>query len=100
MERDGKGRTVFSVMAITLSRVKKTFDQECLKAIVKKISEATGTLLEIVNFNVHGRQYVCADHLRALRTVTQLLNTIVATHSTPDDASLAVLVRKKAEAAF
>ena len=82
MERDGKGRTAFSMMAINPSRVKKTFVQECLKVIVKKISEATGTLLEIVNFNVHGRQYVRAGHLRALWTVTPVLNTIVATHIT------------------
>lgn len=100
MERDGEGRAASSMMAISPSRVKKTFVQECLKAIVKKIIETTGVLLKIVNLNVHGRPYVCADHLRALRTVTQVLNTVVATHSTPDEASLAVLVREKARAAI
>ena len=100
MERDAAGRTAFSMVAINPSRVRKTFDQDCLKAIVKKISEATGTLLDIVNFNVDGRQYVCAGHLQALWTMTQVLNTIAATHTTPDEASVAVLIRKKAKAAL
>ena len=100
MERDAAGRTAFSMMAINPSRVRKTFEQDCLRAIINEISEATGTLLEIVNFNVHGRQYVCAGHLQALWTMTQVLNTIAATHITPDEASLAMLIREKAKAAL
>ena len=102
MERDAEGRTAFSMMAVNPSRVKKAFDQDSLKAVVKAISEETGTLLEIVNFNVHGRQYVCAGHLRALWTMTQVLNTIAnATYvHKPDEAALAALVREKAEAAI
>ena len=101
MERDQEGRTAFSMMAINPSRVNKTFDQGFLKAVVKNISQETGTLLEIVNFNVHGRQYVCAGHLRALWAMTQVLNTIAgATHTKPDEASIAVLVREKAKAAI
>ena len=101
MERDQEGRTAFSMMAVNPSRVHKTFDQDSLKVIVKKISDETGTLLEIVNFNVHGRQYVCAGHLRALWTMTQVLNAIADTTHTPlDDASLALLIREKAKTAI
>lgn len=99
MERDQDGRTAFSMMAVNPSRVNKAFNQNSLEAIVKTISKETGTLLEIVNFNVHGRQYVCAGHLRALWVMTQVLNTVAsATHT--DEAALAVLVREKAEAAI
>ena len=102
MERDQEGRTAFSMMAVNPSRVNKSLDQNILKAISKTISEETGTLLEIVNFNVHGRQYVCAGHLRALWTMTQVLNTIASARHTnmPGEAALAVLVRKKAEDAI
>lgn len=100
MERDQEGRTAFSMVAVNPSRVNKTFDQDSLKAVVKKISEETDILLEIVNFNVHRRQYVCAGHLRALWTMTQVLNTIAsAANAHPlDEAALTVLVREKAEA--
>ena len=102
MERDQEGRTAFSMMAVNPSRVNKTFDQDSLKAIIKTITEVTGTLLEIVNFNVHGRQYVCAGHLGALWIMTQVLNTMAsATHiDIADEAALAALVREKAEAAL
>lgn len=100
MERDEHGRTAFSMMAVNPSRVNKAFDQDSLKAIIKTIAQETGTLLEIVNFNVHGRQYVCAGHLRALWTMTQVLNTIASAMHTsiPDEATLAVLIKEKAEA--
>lgn len=101
MERDREGRTAFSMMAVNPSRINKAFDQNSLTAVTKAVSEETGTLLEIVNFNVHGRQYVCAGHLRALWTMTQVLNAIAGTKRTNmhDEAALAVLVREKVEAA-
>ena len=101
IERDEEGRTAFSMMAVNPSRVNKSFSQNSLKAIVKKISQETESLLEIVNFNVHGRQYVCAGHLRALWTMTQVLNNIASAMSTNtlDKAALAELVREKAEIA-
>ena len=102
MERDQEGRTAFSMMAVNPSRVNKAFDQDSLEAIVKTITEETGALLEIVNFNVHGRQYVCAGHLRALWTLTQVLNAMAsATHTNmADEAALAALVHEKGEAAL
>ena len=51
-EHDGEVRAAFSMMAFSPTRVKKPFIQEFLKAFVKKIYEATGILLEIVNFYV------------------------------------------------
>ena len=101
MERGPEGRTAFSMMAVNPSRVDKAFGQDFLQAIVERIAAQTGTLLEIVNFNVHGRQYVCAGHLRALWTMTQVLNAIAGgTHTDIcEEAALAVLVREKAETA-
>ncbi|KAL9640019.1 MAG: hypothetical protein Q9164_000554 [Protoblastenia rupestris] len=102
MERDQDGRTAFSMMAANPSKVGKAFNQDSLETVVKMVSRETGTLMEIVNFNVHGRQYVCAGHLRALWTMTQVLNTLAHAQSTnvPDQKALLKLVQEQAEAAF
>lgn len=102
MERDSDGRTAFSMMAMNPSRVGKTFNQDFLSTIVKMISKETGTLLEIVNFNVQERQYVCAGNLRALWTMTQVLdslNRVTITHI-HDEKALLSLVQDKTEDAL
>ena len=106
MDRDQNGRTAFSMMAANPSRVAKTFDQNALEEVVTMIAHETGTLLEIVNFNVQGRQYVCAGHLRALWTMTQVLNSLArqakenASSALEDKDALQKLVREQAEEAF
>ncbi|KAL9046344.1 MAG: hypothetical protein Q9214_000797 [Letrouitia sp. 1 TL-2023] len=99
MERDQEGRTAFSMVAVNPSRVNKTFNQGSLETMVKMVSKETATLLEIVNFNVDGRQYVCAGHLRALWTLTQVLNTLSQRH-VPDKEALLKLVQQQVEEAF
>ncbi|MCJ1280003.1 beta subunit of fatty acid synthetase [Puttea exsequens] len=102
MERDQNGRTDFSMIAVNPSRVGKAFNEDSLTHVVKMISKETGKLLEIVNFNVQQRQYVCAGHLRALYTMTQVLNTLARGTNTnvPDEKVLLELVQEQAEAAF
>ena len=106
MDRDQNGRTAFSMMAANPSRVTRIFDQSALEEVVTMIANATGTLLEIVNFNVHGRQYVCAGHLRALWTMTQVLNSLArqakenADPALVDKDALQRLVEEQAEKAF
>ncbi|KAI4159531.1 MAG: hypothetical protein LQ342_006532 [Letrouitia transgressa] len=99
MERDQEGRTAFSMVAVNPSRVNKTFNQGSLETVVKMVGRETATLLEIVNFNVDGRQYVCAGHLRALWTLTQVLNTLSQRHVL-DKEALLKLVQKEVETAF
>jgi len=45
-----------------------------LRRVVDDIAQRSGCLLEIVNFNVEGQQYVCAGELVALQTMTNVLN--------------------------
>ena len=103
VERDQDGRTAFSMMAVNPSKVGKTFDEAALHNAVKLVSQETGALLETVNFNVQERQYVCAGHLRALWTLTAVLNTLAAHGKGNDvdgDEAFLELVRKQAEDAF
>ncbi|TIB03399.1 hypothetical protein E3P94_00662 [Wallemia ichthyophaga] len=74
VERDAHGRSQFRMMAVNPSRIGKTFDETILREIVDSVSRRTQLLLQIVNYNVDGQQYVCAGHLQALETLTNTLN--------------------------
>ena len=60
VERDESGRSNYSMCAVNPSRISKTFNEQALQYVVENITEATGWLVEIVNFNVANTQYVCA----------------------------------------
>lgn len=76
MKRDAQGNSGFSMVAVNPSRVSKSFDQNQLKNVVAQIGQQSQVLLEIVNYNVEGQQYVCAGHLRALWILTKTLNRL------------------------
>ncbi|KAJ5633041.1 hypothetical protein N7490_009380 [Penicillium lividum] len=78
VERDEQGRSNYSMCAVNPSRISKTFNEQALQYVVENISEATGWLLEIVNYNVANMQYVAAGDLRALDCLTNLLNFLKA----------------------
>ena len=60
VERDETGRSNYSMCAVNPSRISKTFNEQALQYVVENVSEETGWLLEIVNYNVVNQQYVCA----------------------------------------
>nr|POE78610.1 fatty acid synthase subunit beta [Quercus suber] len=74
VERDEAGRSNYSMCAVNPSRIGKTFNEQALQYVVENVAETTGWLLEIVNLNVQNMQYVCAGDLRALDTMTNVLN--------------------------
>jgi fatty acid synthase subunit beta len=76
VERDEEGRSEFGMMAVDPSRVTKSFNVEKLEATVKAIAKESGSLLEIVNYNVQDKQYVCAGTLRNLQTLTLVCNDL------------------------
>ncbi|PWY85638.1 fatty acid synthase beta subunit [Aspergillus eucalypticola CBS 122712] len=78
VERDEQGRSNYSMCAVNPSRISKTFNEQALQYVVENISEETGWLLEIVNYNVANMQYVAAGDLRALDCLTNLLNYLKA----------------------
>jgi fatty acid synthase subunit beta len=92
VERDEEGRSEFGMMAVDPSRVTRGFDVKKLETTVKAISEVSGALLEIVNYNVENRQYVCAGTLRNLQNLTDVCNELAAAKDTP--ASMDALIAK------
>ncbi|KAF2086577.1 beta subunit of fatty acid synthase [Saccharata proteae CBS 121410] len=78
VERDESGRSNYSMCAVNPSRISKTFNEQALQYVVENISEETGWLLEIVNYNIANMQYVCAGDLRALDCLTNVTNYLKA----------------------
>ncbi|KAF8071859.1 fatty acid synthase [Lyophyllum atratum] len=74
VERDSQNRSNYAMCAVNPSRISKTFSDAALREVVDSIAVNTGSLLEIVNYNVEGQQYVCAGELVALQTMTNVLN--------------------------
>ncbi|KAK9470420.1 acyl transferase domain-containing protein [Dipodascopsis tothii] len=72
--RDSLGRSNYGMCAVNPSRISKTFNDAALRYIVDHISAQTQWLLEIVNYNVENSQYVTAGDLRALDSLTNVLN--------------------------
>lgn len=52
VERDSQNRSNYAMCAVNPSRISKTFNDAALREVVDHIATRTGTLLEIVNFNV------------------------------------------------
>lgn len=52
VERDSKNRSNYAMCAVNPSRISKTFNDAALREVVETITQRTGCLLEIVNFNV------------------------------------------------
>lgn len=93
------GRSDFSMCAINPSKVSKgkdRFDEQALKRVVEAIVSESGWLLEVVNYNIAGMQYICAGHVRALACVTAVLNAFIADGEVPktwaDESRLKELV--------
>lgn len=76
VKRDENGASEYSLCAVNPSRVSKTFNENMLRFITKTIARETGWLLEIVNFNISNRQYVCAGELIALDSLRKILDSI------------------------
>ena len=72
--RDAAGRSNYGMVAVNPSRVSGTFNDAALRFVVEHIAQQTKWLLEIVNYNVENQQYVAAGDLRALDTLTNVLN--------------------------
>ncbi|KDN33898.1 hypothetical protein RSAG8_13015, partial [Rhizoctonia solani AG-8 WAC10335] len=58
VERDEHNRSNYAMCAVNPSRIGKCFNDAALCEVVDSISRQTDMLLEIVNYNVEGQQYV------------------------------------------
>lgn len=76
VKRDEQGRSNYSMCAVNPSRISKTFNEQALQYVVESISDQTGWLLEIVNYNVANMQYVAAGDVSHLPPLLHFHNAL------------------------
>ncbi|KNC49148.1 uncharacterized protein AMSG_11853 [Thecamonas trahens ATCC 50062] len=81
--RDAAGRSSYGMVAADPSRVGPHCSPHLLSAVVDGIESATGALLQIVNYNVEGRQYVVAGDLYNLEALSRVLSALKRSPESP-----------------
>ncbi|KAJ1867276.1 fatty acid synthase alpha subunit Lsd1, partial [Coemansia sp. RSA 486] len=80
VERDDQGNSQYGMVAVNPSRVGSWFSETKLAAAVAAIAEQGSNrgLIEVVNFNVRGEQYVVAGSLAQLSALRMVLDRLAA----------------------
>ncbi|KAL2793470.1 acyl transferase domain-containing protein [Aspergillus keveii] len=77
-----EGATTYGMVAMNPKRVGDHFTQAALGCLVRQIATQSQGLLEIVNFNIEGEQYVCSGTTANLYVLGKLIDHIA---KTPND---------------
>ncbi|KAJ2819976.1 fatty acid synthase alpha subunit Lsd1, partial [Coemansia furcata] len=86
VERDAQGRSQYGMVAVDPSRLGCGVDDGVLTIAISAISERSSGLLEVVNYNVRGSQYVVAGTLHQLAVLRLVLDDI-AMHGASADGN-------------
>ncbi|KAJ1948269.1 fatty acid synthase alpha subunit Lsd1, partial [Linderina macrospora] len=76
VERDAQNRSQYGMAAVNPARVARAFNESELYFVVEAICRHGKRLLELVNLNVNGQQYVVTGHLSQLDVLRRVLDTI------------------------
>ncbi|KAJ2859979.1 fatty acid synthase alpha subunit Lsd1 [Coemansia aciculifera] len=76
VECDGQGRSLYGMAAVDTSRLGRGVDENVLLLAINAICEHSKELLEVVNYNVRGSQYVVAGTLHQLAVLRLVLDGI------------------------
>ncbi|KAL4919047.1 acyl transferase domain-containing protein [Aspergillus aurantiobrunneus] len=85
--RDDQRATTYGMVAMNPKRVGKYFTQSTLVCLVSQVATQSQELLEIVNFNIEGEQYVCSGTAANLYVLGKLIDHIA---EAPEGARLVV----------
>jgi malonyl CoA-acyl carrier protein transacylase len=77
VERDSKNRSNYAMCAVNPSRISNTFSDAALHEVIDSIALLTGSLFEIVNYNVEVLYVIRLDHLNADFLSLRASNTYV-----------------------
>ncbi|KAL4882434.1 acyl transferase domain-containing protein [Aspergillus karnatakaensis] len=93
---DDPEAATYGMVAMNPKRVGEYFTQATLGCLVRHIAAQSEELLEIVNFNIDGEQYVCSGTTENLYTLGKLIDRIA---ESPNGSHLATEPKKSAELA-
>ncbi|KAJ2492835.1 fatty acid synthase alpha subunit Lsd1 [Coemansia sp. RSA 2050] len=85
-ERDAQGHSLYGMAAVDPSRLGSSVNESVLALAINAICEHSNGLLEVVNYNVRGSQYVVAGTLHQLAVLRLVLDAI-ARQGAPTDGN-------------
>ncbi|KAJ2343700.1 fatty acid synthase alpha subunit Lsd1, partial [Coemansia sp. RSA 2671] len=91
VKRDTQGRSQYGMVAVDPSRLGSGVDESVMTLAIGTICEHRGGLLEVVNYNVRGSQYVVAGTLHQLALLRLVLDAI-ARQGAPADGNWELLI--------
>ncbi|PWY77010.1 fatty acid synthase beta subunit [Aspergillus heteromorphus CBS 117.55] len=100
VSRGGQG-AAYGMVAVNPKRVGNLLDETALRSLVRAVALASQELLEIVNFNVQGEQYVCSGTVTNLWVLGRLMDHLADDKGDPVDGTAqhdGVIVRLLSEA--
>ncbi|KAJ1955759.1 fatty acid synthase alpha subunit Lsd1, partial [Linderina pennispora] len=100
VRRNSNGQSIYAMMAVSPARVGKWFTADNLETVVNAVQlygQYDG-LLEIVNYNVRGEQYVVSGELILLEALNRILEAIIKLGRLP--GSLVELTRASVQSAL
>ncbi|KAJ2140420.1 fatty acid synthase alpha subunit Lsd1, partial [Coemansia sp. RSA 678] len=74
--RDKQGHSGFGMVAVNPSRIGVLFNEDMLHQVIEAIQDASSDLIQLINYNVHGQQYVVAGTLDKLAVLRVVLDDI------------------------
>ncbi|KAJ2909900.1 fatty acid synthase alpha subunit Lsd1, partial [Coemansia aciculifera] len=83
VERDAQGYSLFGMVAVDPSRLDSAIDKGILALAVKCIHDHSKGLLDIINYNVRGAQYVVAGTLHQLAVLRLVLDAVAEQGAPP-----------------
>jgi fatty acid synthase subunit beta len=76
VSRDSQGRSDFGMVAASTTRIGRWFTEEALHQLVDAIADNSGKLLQVVNYNIEGFQYVVAGHIVCLEVLEKVCTAL------------------------
>ncbi|KAJ2487623.1 fatty acid synthase alpha subunit Lsd1 [Coemansia sp. RSA 2050] len=86
VERDSQGHSLYGMAAVDPSRLGSSVNESVLILAIGAICKHSKGLLEVVNYNVRGSQYVVAGTLHQL-AVLRLVLDVIARQGAPTDGN-------------
>ncbi|KAJ2160631.1 fatty acid synthase alpha subunit Lsd1 [Coemansia sp. RSA 552] len=93
--RDAHGRSEYGMAAINPLRVGPAFSEDMLRQVVDEIGAAGTGLLQVVNYNVQGQQYVVSGTLASLEVLCLVLDGF-AVDGVPSTDNIAPYIKQAA----
>ncbi|ORX65709.1 hypothetical protein DL89DRAFT_286800 [Linderina pennispora] len=93
VERDDQGLSQYAMVSVNPKSIGNGFSETHLQEIICQIRSRRQELLEVINYNVDGIQYVVTGHTDSLEAMKRVIGALVREHVVCSDPSSMATIR-------